>query len=352
MLTGDHIDSARGLNKQLLAYAIEKGMAKEGDCIFEEENIHAGQTPEGKEAFVNILQTTDGIDPKGVWFVGDGLNDAACSRQVSDNGGLSLSMNTTDKSTFFTDISLDGTFKYFLEEHKAFNLYLQKIISQNKGILSYSMTVFLVFTLSFFIAGIALSPLIPMAIMVATTSFVLFNSYRIEFAMDNALDKHPSWASRDLSSDTSIAFLLIASSLLVISVLTATLTTGGLALPIIMFTSMLSTFCSGCSLASISLFSVMAIALGAKLGSKLSCRLGFSKVDSNDNTVSNTKLKSIQATPPPKLTNLRPSPSMSYLNANLSAGTSGTMDLTDNHVITLPVEGVEPEINNQQVPVF
>jgi P-type Cu+ transporter len=192
-------------------------------------------------------------NPKGVWFVGDGLNDLPCCRIVSEKGGVSCAMNATDKSAFFTDISLDGSLNYVFE-HKKLNASLQQTITQNKGILIYSTLAFLTFIISFSIAGIAVSPLIPMAVMLATTLFVLFNSYRTQLGIDTVLDKAVAWPKKLLSSNLSMGLLLGATTLLIASTLIATIATGGLALPVFAFTA-------GAAMAVSSVFTLLAIGL-------------------------------------------------------------------------------------------
>lgn len=252
MLTGDNFLSAQGFNKQL-------------GSIFEEEDIHAGQTPRDKEAFLRKILSKDGVNPKGISFVGDGLNDAPCCRIVSEKGGVSCAMDSTDKSAFFTDITLNGSLDYIFE-HNRLNHSLQHNITQNKGILIYSTLAFLAFIISFSIAGIAVSPLIPMAIMLSTTCFVLFNSYRTQLNVDSALDKECSWYKKLLSSNLSIGLLLTASTLLISSVLVATITTGGLALPIVAFTAGVAVaFSSVCTLSAITLLSLFVSILSASL---------------------------------------------------------------------------------------
>ncbi len=282
MLTGDNELSAKGLNAQLLAKAQVKGLDKTITkdkatgkertevitAIFEEDDIRAGKIPEDKEAFIKTIQTTVGVDPKGVWYIGDGLNDGPCCREVSEKGGLSFSVNANDKSAFFTDISLNGSFDY-LDKHRLLNLFSQKMLLQNKGILTYSTVAFLAFTLSFLVVGVPLSPLIPMALMVSTTFYILFNSYRIQFSVDNAFEKKPAILSRLLSSDLSSGLLLVGATFLIVSIMTATIASGGLALPIVAFSTTLAAFCSGCTLASISCFGIFTLVLG--------CHLGFSR---------------------------------------------------------------------------
>ncbi|HHT0592541.1 TPA: HAD-IC family P-type ATPase [Legionella anisa] len=240
MLTGDNLLSAKGFNKQI-------------GSIFNEEDIHAGQTPKNKEKFLEDIMDKKGVNPRGVWFVGDGLNDAPCCRIVSEKGGVSCAMDSNDKSAFFTDITLNGSLDY-LFEHNKLNRSLQQNITQNKGILIYSTLAFLAFIISFSIAGVAVSPLIPMAIMLSTTLFVLFNSYRTQLNIDSALDKETTWPKKLLSSNLSIGLLLAASTLLISSVLVATITTGGLALPLIAFTAGTAIgFSSACTLSALSL---------------------------------------------------------------------------------------------------
>lgn len=252
MLTGDNLLSAQGFNKQM-------------SSIFEKEDIHAGQTPRDKEAFLTKILSAEGVTPKGVWFVGDGLNDAPCCRIVSEKGGVSCAMDSTDKSAFFTDITLNGSLDYVFE-HNKLNDSLQQNITQNKSTLIYSTLAFLAFIMSFSIAGIAVSPLIPMTIMLSTTLFVLFNSYRTQLNIDSALDKGCPWYKKLLSSNLSIGLLLGASTLIMSSVLVATIATGGLALPVIAFTTGLAAaFSSVCTLSAITLLSVFVSLLSASL---------------------------------------------------------------------------------------
>ena len=255
LLTGDNHLSTKGFNQQI-------------NSIFAEEDIHAGQTPQDKESFLMELMDSPTINPKGVWFCGDGLNDAPCCRIVSEKGGISCAMSSNDKSAFFTDISLNGSLDYLFKHHQL-NHSLQENIIQNKGILIYSTITLLAFIISFSIAGIAVSPLIPMTIMVATTLFVLFNSYRTQLLIDKALDPFTSWTKKLLSSNFSIGLLLGASALLICSVLVATIATGGLALPIIAFSAgAAAAFSSICTLSAIGLLGAFMTLLTSFLLSK------------------------------------------------------------------------------------
>lgn len=248
MLTGDNKLSAQKFNEQI-------------NSVFEEGDIHAEQTPQDKALFLSKLMSTPGVKPKGIWFCGDGLNDAPCCRIVSEKGGVSCAMNSNDKSAFFTDISLNGSLDY-LFKHGQLNHFLQKNIVQNKGILIHSTLALFAFIISFSIVGIAVSPLIPMAIMLSTTLFVLFNAYRVQLSIDTALDKSTSLPKKLLSSNLSLGLLLGASTLLIISVLLATISTGGLALPIIAFTAGAAAAVSSvCTLSAIGLFGAFILLL-------------------------------------------------------------------------------------------
>ncbi len=252
MLTGDNLLSAQGFNKQM-------------NSIFDEEDIHAGQTPRDKEKFLTKILGTEGVNPKGVWFVGDGLNDAPCCRIVSEKGGVSCAMDSKDKSAFFTDITLNGSLDYVFK-HNKLNHSLRQNIMQNKGILIYGTLAFLAFIISFSIAGIAVSPLIPMAIMLSTTFFVLFNSYRTQLNIDVILSEQCPWHKKLLSSNVSIGLLLVVSTLLVSSVLIATIATGGLALPLVTFSSGVAlAFSSACTLSAITLLGLFGSALSVSL---------------------------------------------------------------------------------------
>ncbi len=283
MLTGDNIASAHGFNKQI-------------NSIFSEKDIHAGKTPEDKEAFLSTLMKTN---PRGVWFIGDGLNDAPCCRIVSEKGGISCAMNSTDKSAFFTDISLNGSLDY-LFQHKKLNSSLKQIMTQNKGIVIYSTVAFLAFLISFSIAGIAVSPLIPMAIMLLTTLFVLFNSYRTQLGIDNALDKIVSWPQKLFGSNLSMGLLLGASTLLIVSTLIATIATGGLALPLIAFTTGAAMAVSSvCTLLAISLFAAFTLLLTTALLSKKTSETSPS-LNQTQSTSCAIKEKSYELIPPTK----------------------------------------------------
>lgn len=255
MLTGDNHLSAKGFNQQI-------------NSIFDEEDIYAGQTPQDKESLLNDFMSKSKSNPKGVWFCCDGLNDAPCCRIVSQKGGVSCATSANDKSAFFTDISLNGSLDY-LFKHNKLNRSLRQNIAQNKGILIYSTLAFLAFIISFSIAGVAVSPLIPMAIMLLTTLFILFNSYRTQLVIDNVLDKFTPWPKKLLSSNLSIGLLLGASAILICGVLVATISTGGLALPIIAFAAgAAAAFSSVCTLSAMGLFTAFVMLLTASLVSK------------------------------------------------------------------------------------
>ncbi|MDP1601885.1 MAG: HAD-IC family P-type ATPase [Legionella sp.] len=249
MLTGDTHASAIAFNE------INGG-------IFDLEHIHAEQTPDNKEAVLKTLMSASNQNPGGFWFVGDGLNDAPCARIVSEKGGISCAISSTDNAAFFSDISLNGSFNY-LFEHTRLNKFLKKNILQNQWLLAYSAFVFLVFIISFSIAGIAVSPLIPLLIMTFSTIFTLFNAYRVKLAVDNSLGKNATWSGKFLASDWSIGLLVSASSFLILSVLIATLATGGLALPMFTFTAgvaaALSTTCVVMSGVMFALFGLLGV---------------------------------------------------------------------------------------------
>jgi Cu+-exporting ATPase len=206
MLTGDNSESAKGFNEQ-------------NGGIFEVQHIHTGQTPEMKESFLKELMNR--TTPEGVWFVGDGLNDAPCARIVSEKKGVSCAMTSDDKAAFFTDISLNGSLDYLLQHHQL-NQFLKKNIMQNQGLLIYSLVAYLAFIVTFSIVGIAVSPLIPLTIMLSTTLFTLFNSYRVQLSIDNALDKNYSGIKQLLASDLSFALPLGASMLLICGIFIST----------------------------------------------------------------------------------------------------------------------------------
>lgn len=223
MLTGDNREAALGFNAQ-------------NGFLFDEKDIHAEQKPLDKQHFLEQLMRSKDLDPKGVWFVGDGLNDAPCARIVTEKGGVSCAITAQDKAAFFTDISLNGSLDY-LFEHNALNNFITKNIVQNQGIMIYSAIASLAFIITFSILGIGVPALIPTLLMVTTTLFAVFNAYRAKLNVEVALDKNPSLFKQALASDASIALLLTASTCLIAAILLATIATGGLALPVITFTS-------------------------------------------------------------------------------------------------------------------
>lgn len=245
MLTGDNTSAAERFNQQ-------------NSTIFEPTDIHAEKTPQEKETFLAQLMELPEVNPKETWFVGDGLNDAPCARIVSDKGGISCAMTSNDKAAFFTDITLNGSLEYIFQ-HNLLNQFLKKIIFQNQLLLTYSFMAFLAFIITFSIIGIAVSPFIPLIIMVSTTLFTVFNSYRVQLSIDNALDKKTSWIKQFLASDASIGLLFSASLLLICSVFISTLEVGEFALSCFVFTSTLTIIGSTCALAA----SIMIIVFAA-----------------------------------------------------------------------------------------
>lgn len=248
MLTGDSRLSAIGFNQQYGA-------------IFDECDIHAEQTPPQKEAFLKALMDKQNIRPQGVWFVGDGLNDASCSRMVSEKGGVSCAITSHEKAAFFTDISLNGTLDYVFEHHQI-NRFLKRNILQNQGILIYGALAFLAFIMTFSFAGIAVSPLIPLMVMVCTTLFVVLNAYRVQLAVEQALDKKTSKLKRFLRSDGSIGLWVGASALLMGHFFISTMATGGLALPSIVFSAGLTAAISSmCVITAVALLGVFGVSV-------------------------------------------------------------------------------------------
>ena len=244
LLTGDTLQAALAFNEQI-------------GFIFKPKHIHTEQTPEKKAKFLEELCTSP-EKAKGICFVGDGLNDAPCAKIVSEKGGLSCAMNAGDKAAFFTDLCLNGSLDYLFCHHKI-NGFLQKIILQNKAILIFSTLVFLTLITSCSVAGIACSSLIFLVIMLSTTLFILANSARIQLFIDNALDKSVL-AKAALASDLSFSLLLVGSTLLICSLLIATIATGGLALPVAVFTTSLAlTLSSSFTLTAIVLFSLFIV---------------------------------------------------------------------------------------------
>ena len=275
LLTGDSDSSARGFNQQ-------------NGSIFEPGDVYADQTPEGKEVILKSLMCSNQINPKGLWFVGDGLNDAPCARMVSDHGGVSCAMHAEDKAAFFTDIGLNGTLDY-LFQHQTVNRFLDKIVTQNQGLLLYGAMASLAFILTLSMAGIAVFSLIPIVIMVATTLFVLFNAHRVTLSMDMALDPHSSWFKQCLAHDGSIGLLVSSSALLMCGMLISTVITGALGLPFLAFADGLA----------MAISSVCVLAAGILLMAFMVCGIAYlcsECVDHSDMDVFPLLLEPVDAT--------------------------------------------------------
>jgi Cu+-exporting ATPase len=172
-----------------------------------------------------------------ICFVGDGLNDAPCSRIVSENEGLSCAIAQGKMASYFTDLSLDETLNYLLK-HTALNRNLQKNIQQNQGILLYGLVTLLTFLSVHTYVGVALSPLIPILIMSTTTTFILFNCYRVKAATDFIMDSKTDSYTSFLTSDYSLACLIGIGLSMTMSLLITTLTSSGSSLiPTLTFNS-------------------------------------------------------------------------------------------------------------------
>ena len=115
---------------------------------------------------------------------------------------------------------------------------------------------FLAFIMTFSLTGIAVSPLIPLTIMCATTLLTLFNSYRVGLVIDQSLTKAKSTIKQLLVSDFSLGLVTGAYSLCCTSVLLSTLMIGKFTLPTLAF--------SGTALAVAS--SVCLLTAGAMIG--------------------------------------------------------------------------------------
>jgi Cu+-exporting ATPase len=146
------------------------------------------------------------------------------------------------------------------------NQFLKKNILQNKGLLMYSSLACIAFIVSFSIAGIAVSPIIPLMIMISTTLMVLFNSYRVQLAVDTALDPKTSWLKRLLASDASIGLLVGSTLLFMCGLLISTVATGGLAIPALVFTAGAALVISNvCLLAAAALSTLFILLVGTYL---------------------------------------------------------------------------------------
>ncbi|MDP3561122.1 MAG: HAD family hydrolase [Legionellaceae bacterium] len=214
-----------------------------------------------KIVFDHVEQTGCASTPRGVWFVGDGLNDASCARMVSDNGGVSCAMRLNDKAAFFTDVSLNGSLDY-LFEYQHINHMVKKTVIQNQWLLGYGALLYLTCIIALPIVGIGVTPLIPVIIMVFTTGITLFNSARIRVSIDSVLDKKKSWVTRYMASDLSLGLLITGSLLLASSFLIMAIISGHLVMPMFAFTAGLGAIVSSSLLVAAVVFVGAFVCLG------------------------------------------------------------------------------------------
>lgn len=229
MLTGDRASAANSLNSQC-------------NNIFGEE-VYSEKKPYQKSQIIkDIFQQS--LD-KNICFIGDGMNDTLCAKEVRALGGVSISISAKAKAAFFTDMSLNESLDYFFLQ-KQIDVKQEKILKQNRWIMVGSAIIFLTFLISFEILGIGVSPLIPMTIMFASTVFTLFNSYRMQVITNNILNSNNTLkVNKLLSSDVSIGLLSAGSISLVASVLVASISTLHLSLPLFVFNGGLINIVSG-----------------------------------------------------------------------------------------------------------
>ncbi len=194
------------------------------------------------------------LDPAGIWFVGDGLNDAPCARVVSEMRGVSCAMHAKDKAAFFTDISLNGSLNYLFQWQRL-NRFWKHHIRQNQGLLIYGALVLPVLLICLTLAGAGMVPIIPLLIMLSTTFVILFNTYRMQVSIDVALDESSSWMKRCFASNASLALLVGGSALLIASLVVMTFASGHLMLPTLVFsTGIIVAVSNGLLLTSIACF--------------------------------------------------------------------------------------------------
>lgn len=221
LLTGDTKNAAKRFNKRC------------GD-IFE---IKSDQLPHKKEETVTeLMHSLSDKEARGFWFVGDNTNDLLCAAYVSGKGGVACAMNHHNQTAYYADVVLNGSLDYVLQQCDL-NRCLQKNIAQNQAILAYTAVIFLAMLVCLPIAGVGMTPLIPLLLMVSTTGVVLFNTARLRMTVDVALDKRASWLKRFLASDISLTLLMSSSLFLVASLLVMVFAGGHLALPALVFSA-------------------------------------------------------------------------------------------------------------------
>jgi len=218
MLTGDKQTAADYLNQQT-------------GFLF--DNVYAEKTPEKKSEM--IAEIVENHPDLRVCFIGDGLNDAMCSKKLQKMGGVSISISSNDKAAFFTNMSLNGCLDYLFVKPEI-EKQEKRIVNQNKWIMAYGAIIFLIFLISFQSMGIGISPLIPVVVMFATTLFALFNSYRMQVVTNNLLSKSKlSIANKAMQSNLVTGLLIGASLAIVIAVLIASFASLHLSLPFFVF---------------------------------------------------------------------------------------------------------------------
>ena len=246
LLTGDTLESSKEFNRQI-------------DNLFEQEDIIAGKDPKSKAEYISRLIN------KNICFVGDRINDAECAKEVTQKGGISCSIRNGEKSSLFTDISLNDSLKY-LFLHKKIKRDIEKTVQQNEAILVSGAIILLLFLISFPLMGINMPALIPMLLMFSTTVFTVINSYRLQIKTQNHFTGKPSFLSKFVSSDLSMGLLLLGGILFAVALLIASMTSLHLSLPMLVFSGGISLIISNYSLlASLTIFGGLAITAGSSL---------------------------------------------------------------------------------------
>ncbi len=224
LLTGDTAKAAQRFNQRC------------GD-IFE---IYSDQLPHKKEATIrDLMSSLSDEEARGFGFVGDNSNDLLCTVYMREKGGVTCAMNHHNQTAYCADVVLNGSLDYLLQQ-RDLNRHLKKNIVQNQVILAYTAAIFLSMLICLPIAGVAMTPLIPLLLMVTTTSVVLLNTARLRMRVDVALDKNATRLKRFLASDMSLALWMGGSLFLVTSLLVMVFASGHLALPAFVFSAGIS----------------------------------------------------------------------------------------------------------------
>lgn len=267
MVTGDTHDAATAFCQQLPG-------------IFDPQNIHANQTPQDKEATIkNLLHgSSPPFDPASTWVVGDGFNDSLMLSRATELGATSAAISDQYRAAFFADVTLNGRLDYLILQPEL-DEFIDDIKQQNRALLIGSSLFTTAALICTAIAGIGMPMLLPLLLMIATTSMIIGNSMRVQLKTDALFNSShkPSWPDQFFASHACFAVAAVGSGALLTGLLINTVAVSSFALPSMAITAGITSAVAGaCVLSGGILLGVIALGCvgyaAVKLWEKYGCQ--------------------------------------------------------------------------------